>query len=140
MEVQVLDVLLLSAEKDHISCSEFRNNLLHDVMKEFPNFLVLSINEKYFTEFYQRNSQLKCGFVFLFLTKSFLNDFWPILSNVDAIRRHITSGSLIPVFTTKRSKTDFQIPIEISTLGRLQFGDQEVYYKKRVRDLLLCKR
>lgn len=140
MEAQIHDVLLLSAEKDHHSCKEFRNNLIHDVMKGFPNFLVLSINDKSFSEFYQRNNQLHCGFVFIYLTKAFVKDFWPLLTKIDAIRRHITSGSLIPVFTTKRSEIDFQIPIEIGTIGRLQYGDQEVYYKNKVRNLLLCKK
>jgi hypothetical protein len=131
-------IVIIYAKVDESEAMKFCEHLQSEVLisQKYKTITMLDDTRMKNLEEVSQNS----NFLFLFLTKSFCDDFWPILSREDFIRNTLYETDsvrvLVPIFTTSRSTADYKIPLGLNILKGLRYCNRDELYKASVLQLL----
>lgn len=149
MRIGFYDVLILYCEHDREAATEFRSHLIKeiDVGSKGPIKVVL-----YDEAELEALSNMKIGhlgkaverstYVFIFLTKNFIDDKWMEFSSESCLMEAITNPNkqwcVVPVYTERRN-TSFRVPMGLNTLKGINYYNNDKFYRKGVAALILGK-
>ncbi|KAK6188896.1 hypothetical protein SNE40_004978 [Patella caerulea] len=138
------DAVILFSENDLPEVEQFRSSLESNMLllgRERPKIALFSeIEVTQSSQFRALEFALdRCTFVFLFITSSFVEDAWVGFSSETCLMDSVTNPkkrwSVVPVFTDKREKSGYRIPISINTLKGVTYWSGDDFYIESIRKL-----
>ncbi|XP_050403858.2 uncharacterized protein LOC126819703 [Patella vulgata] len=138
------DAVILCSDNDLSEVEQFRSSLESKMLllgREKPKIALFSeIEITHSNQFRALEFALdRCTFVFLFITSSFVTDAWVEYSSeaclMDSISNPKKRWSVVPVFTDKREKSGYKIPISINTLKGVTYWSGDDFYVESIRKL-----
>ncbi|XP_053405498.1 uncharacterized protein LOC128558972 isoform X1 [Mercenaria mercenaria] len=140
-----IDVLILYCEEDREQAEKFQQHLREEI--DVPNGPVQTLL------YDDAEMQAICGskiqhlakgverstYVFIFMTKNFIDDKWCEFSSesclMEAITNPLKQWCVVPVYTEKRNSS-FRVPMGLNTLKGINYYNNDRFYKNGVARLI----
>ena len=150
LKIGYFDALILYAEEDRDAAEKFRLHLMHEIdigpydkvkamLYDCPELTTLSGSQI---------GQLalaveRSTYVFMYLSKHFVKDKWMEFSSESCLMTAIydvdKQWCVVPVYTEKRSKCTFKIPMGLNSLKGINYYNNDEFYKRGVARLIKDK-
>lgn len=145
IRVDYIDVLILYCEDDREEAQKFQTHLREEItVKNGPIKTLLYDDAEMQAIHGSKIGHLekvvqRSTYVFIFMTKNFIEDKWCEFSSESCLMEAITNPAkqwcVVPVYTEKRN-TSFRVPMGLNTLKGINYYNNDRFYKNGVSRLI----
>ncbi|XP_060570328.1 uncharacterized protein LOC132728666 isoform X2 [Ruditapes philippinarum] len=145
IRLEYIDVLILYCEEDRKEAQKFQKHLREEIPLSNGPIKTLLYDDSemqaisasmigHLEKVVQRST-----YVFIFMTKNFIDDKWCEFSSesclMEAITNPLKQWCVVPVYTEKRN-TSFRVPMGLNTLKGINYYNNDRFYKNGVARLI----
>lgn len=140
-----IDVLILYCEEDRAAAERFKSHLINEIeVADGPVLTLLYDDAEMQSICGSKIQHLAKGverstYVFIFMTKNFIDDKWCEFSSESCLMEAITNPAkqwcVVPVYTEKRNSS-FRVPMGLNTLKGINYYNNDKFYRNGVSRLI----
>ena len=142
------DAMILYTESDYQGAETFRQHLMNDIrdlpynakcralLYDAPELVGLSGSKLQSLDL----SMQRCTYVFIYMTKDFIQDKWCTFSSESCLMRAIYDEErrwcVVPIYTQRRNELDFIVPMGLNSLKGINYYCNDEFYRRGVSRLI----
>ncbi|XP_060078427.1 uncharacterized protein LOC132557916 isoform X2 [Ylistrum balloti] len=149
LKASYYDVMILYSERDQSDAESYCQSLNNLSLENGKRVKAILYNDPKLASVNSRNLKNleiafeRCTFTFVYLTKQFCQCEWSQMASegclMEAIYNKDKRWCVVPVYTVRRTKADFRIPMGLNSLKGVNFYNNDDFYRRGLQSLISGK-